>query len=85
MTLLENREMSARDISKAVSIEERLVYEHLGHIRRSLVNKNKQLIIQPYKCLLCGYLFKDRKRLDRPGKCPKCKQGHLQAALYHIN
>jgi transcriptional regulator len=82
--LLENGEMSARDISKAVSVEERLVYEHLAHIKRSLSVRGNTLIVKPYECLVCGYLFKDRKRLQRPGKCPQCKQGHIQGALFHI-
>jgi len=82
--LLEAEEMSARDISKAVSIEERDVYEHLVHIKRSLANTGKALMVIPYECLVCGYIFKDRKRYQRPGRCPKCKQGHLQGALFHI-
>jgi predicted Zn-ribbon and HTH transcriptional regulator len=84
ISLLEKEEMSAKEISKAVSIREKEVYEHLEHVRRSLKNRKKKLVVNPFRCGLCDYVFKDRKRFARPGRCPQCKQGRIMAATYRI-
>ena len=84
MSLLKNHEMNAREISKALGIREKTVYEHLEHIRYSIKPQKKKLIIHPFHCLVCDYIFKDRKRLSRPGRCPQCKQGHIEAATFKI-
>jgi len=82
--LLSNHEMDAREISREVGIREKEVYEHLVHIAKSLAAKGKALLIQPSRCLSCGYVFKDRKRFTRPGRCPHCKKTHLQSPAYYI-
>ena len=84
ISLLKNHEMNAREISKALGIREKTVYEHLEHIRHSIKPQNKKLMIHPFHCLICDYIFKDRKRLSRPGRCPQCKQGHIEAATFKI-
>lgn len=82
--LLEKQEMSARDLSRELGIREREVYDHLSHLERSVIGKGKKLTVCPWQCLKCGYVFTDRKRLTRPGRCPRCKHSHMKAALYFI-
>jgi len=82
--LLKNQEMDARELSREVSIREKEVYDHLTHIARSLAVKGNTLNIQPAQCLSCGYVFKDRQRFTRPGRCPRCKKSHLQSPAYFI-
>jgi hypothetical protein len=84
IALLIEGEMSARELSQAMSIREKEVYDHLPHIARSLAVQNKKLIIQPAQCLSCGYIFEDRKRFTRPGRCPRCKKSHLDVPMYRI-
>ena len=84
IVLLIEGEMSAKELSQAVGIREKEVYEHLPHIARSLAVQNKKLIIQPAQCLSCGYIFEDRKRFTRPGRCPHCKKSHLDVPTYRI-
>ena len=82
--LLADAEMDARQLSGEVGIKEKEVYDHLAHIARSLASKDKCLIIQPSRCLRCGYIFADRRRLTRPGRCPHCKASHLQNPVFSI-
>jgi len=82
--LLSEGQMDAGELSRALSIREKEVYEHLAHIARSLEVKGKALLIQPSRCLSCGYVFKDRKRFTRPGRCPRCRRSHLQNPFYYI-
>ncbi len=81
---LSNHAMRAIDISQALGIMEKEVYNHLPHIARSVAKSSKKLIIHPSECLKCGYVFKDRKRFTRPGRCPECKGSHIQRPYYEI-
>ncbi len=82
--ILSKDEMNARELSKALGIREKEVFEHLSHIARSLAARGKKLNVQPYSCLGCGYVFQDRKRFNRPSRCPRCKDSRLQEATYRI-
>jgi len=82
--ILRQEELNAIDISQMVSVLEKEVYEHLAHISRSLKAKNKKLLVDPYCCLSCGFVFRDRHRFSRPGRCPKCREGHIRMATYRI-
>lgn len=82
--LLSEEEMNAMELSQALGIQEKEVYEHLPHIARSVAAQGKKLIVRPFRCLACGYVFKDRKRFTRPGRCPQCKEGRIQRATWRI-
>jgi predicted Zn-ribbon and HTH transcriptional regulator len=82
--VLGKTEMSARELSQAMGIREKEVYEHLSHIARSAAAQGKKLIVQPFRCRSCGYVFQDRKRLTRPSRCPRCKKSHLEEATYRV-
>ena len=83
--LLINAEMSARELSQAVGVREKEVYEHLFHIGRSVTARKKRLAIIPSRCLGCDYVFKNRKRFTSPGRCPRCKGEHIQNPAYRIH
>lgn len=76
--------MNSIDISQEIGIKEKEVFEHIAHIAQSAQRQGKRLVIHPSKCLKCGYVFKERKRLTRPGRCPKCKGTWVQRPEYEI-
>ncbi|MDY6853824.1 MAG: transcriptional regulator [Thermodesulfobacteriota bacterium] len=82
--LLSEKDMNVRELSQAAGIREKDVYGHLSHISRSIANKGQKLIVQPFCCLVCGYVFKNRKRFNCPSRCPNCKGEHLQRPTYRI-
>lgn len=82
--LLREEELDAKDLSGLLSIREKDVYEHLPHVVRSLGASDEELVVTPYCCLKCDYVFKKRSRLDRPGRCPRCKDGHIRMATYMV-
>jgi predicted Zn-ribbon and HTH transcriptional regulator len=84
IALLSEEEMGARDISQSLGIREKEVYAHLPHISRSVAARGKRLVILPARCLGCGFVFEDRRRFTRPGRCPRCKGTHLQIPMYRI-
>lgn len=82
--LLTEQEMSARQLSQALAIREREVYDHLPFIARSLVGQGKKLVALPFSCMDCGHVLKDRKRWSRPGRCPNCRKSHLQEPRFRV-
>lgn len=84
MESLKGRPLSSRDISAAVHISVKEVYEHLEHIRRSLNKREHHLTIAPAECKKCGFIFKKRERLKKPGKCPLCRSESVEEPLFSL-
>lgn len=78
ITLLRAGEITAREISTAVGIREKDVYQHLEHILQSCRHENEQLRIGPAVCKGCGFIFRKRTRLTKPGKCPVCRESSIE-------
>lgn len=85
VALLDQKEMTARELSQMLGIREREVYDHLFHVARSVAARGKRrLTILPFRCLSCGYLFEERRRFTRPSRCPKCKRTRLEIPTYRL-
>jgi len=85
--ILEEGERSARDISRDAGIPEKDVYGHLEHIRKSLKSLKQGgpgLRVTPAECKQCGFVFKKRERLTKPGKCPVCRGTSIIEPLFSI-
>ncbi len=81
---LKGRPLSPREISSAVRISVKEVYDHLEHIRRSLSKREHHLKIIPAECKKCGFTFKKRERLTKPGKCPVCRSESIEEPLFSL-
>ena len=84
IALLKAEECGVRDISQALHIAEKEVGDHLAHIRRSLSTSHQTLEIRPSECLACGFVFKDRRRFSRPGRCPRCRRTRISMPRFRI-
>jgi len=76
--------LSAKELSGAVHVSEKDVYDHLEHIERSTHKAGHQLTVIPAECLKCGFVFKKRERLKKPGRCPVCRGEQIQEPLFGI-
>ena len=81
---LKDQTLSAKDISAEVHVSEKDVYEHLEHIERSTHATGHQLTVIPAECEKCGFVFKKRERLKKPGRCPVCHGEKIQEPLFSI-
>jgi len=81
---LKQADFSARELSKAVSIREKEIYDHLQHIEKSAKNKGYKFKVFAAQCISCGYTFKKRDRLTRPGRCPICKKEQIDPPRFQI-
>ncbi|MBI5599784.1 MAG: transcriptional regulator [Deltaproteobacteria bacterium] len=84
IALIEKTPMTARDISAAVRVSERDVYRHLEHIQRTFRSAGKTLVVTPARCRHCGFVFRKRERLTKPGRCPLCRKGPIDEPLFSV-
>lgn len=84
MALLSDREMDARGLSEELRVKEKEIYDHLPHVERSVASSGGRFIVNPSECLLCGYVFENRRRLTRPSRCPQCRRSKLQNPSFRI-
>lgn len=84
IALLHDQEMDARDLSQELGLKEKEVYEHLVHVERTVTAAGGRFVVTPSQCLLCGYVFEDRRRVTRPGRCPQCRRSKIQNPSFRI-
>jgi predicted Zn-ribbon and HTH transcriptional regulator len=84
ISVLRGQKASARDISSEVRISEKEAYEHLEHILRTVNKRDYSLIITPAECRKCGFVFRKRDKLKKPGKCPLCHGELIKEPLFSI-
>ena len=68
-----------RELSADVGVSEREIPEHLEHLARSLHAEGTRLSIEPARCRKCGFEFREKVQLTRPGKCPRCRATRIAA------
>jgi transcriptional regulator len=84
ISLLEGKTFSSKEISVEVSVSEKEVYEHLEHIQRTINKREHNFIVTPAVCKKCGFVFRKRDRLKKPGKCPMCRNEVIQEPLFSV-
>ena len=82
VSILENNNLSAKDISSYVMIPEKDVYDHLAHIQKN--KRDYPLHITPAMCMKCSFVFRKRERLKKPSKCPVCRGTLIEEPLFSI-
>ncbi|MEW6328320.1 MAG: ArsR family transcriptional regulator [Thermodesulfobacteriota bacterium] len=85
MSLLVGQPFSAREISAELRISEKEVLYHLEHIRMAIRKGKEALLITPPACKKCGFEFRKRERLTKPGKCPVCRSEQIQEPRFSIS
>jgi predicted Zn-ribbon and HTH transcriptional regulator len=75
---------TARDLSRRVGISEHDVPGHLMHLTRSLRSRGEQLVIEPARCLDCGFVYSRREKPARPSHCARCRGTRLTLPEFSI-
>jgi len=84
ISVLKGKTLSSKDISAAVKVSEKEVNAHLEHIQKTTNKKGLALIITPAECRKCGFVFRKREKLKKPGKCPICSGELIKQPLFSI-
>jgi hypothetical protein len=84
--LLAGTRLSSYQLAQMLGIPERRVEEHLTHVVKSLArDPGRRFVLEPSACLDCGYVFLDRTKLTKPGRCPRCRSEGTSAPRYGID
>lgn len=70
---------TAKDISKALGIQEKDAYYHMEHVAKTF-GKGFHVILP--ECRKCGFVFS--KRTGKPSKCPECSSTWITEPEYYI-
>ena len=85
ISYLKRGPLTIRDISQSAGIMEKDVFHHLEFIEKTVRTQKNRIQMEPYYCLNCGFEFKNRKNIKKPGKCPACRGGRVAPAIFWID
>lgn len=76
---------SSRQLAELVGVPERQVEDHLTHVAKSVArDRTRRFVMEPSCCRDCGFVFRERTRLTRPSRCPRCRSEALSPPRYGI-
>ncbi|HDQ59867.1 MAG TPA: ArsR family transcriptional regulator [Candidatus Woesearchaeota archaeon] len=84
MGILEKQEMTLKQLAEHFAITPKEISEDLKHISQTIKAGHKKLVQRWAVCNSCGFVFKERKRLSRPTKCPECRSEDISEQKFSI-
>ncbi|MDE3018645.1 MAG: transcriptional regulator [Nitrospirota bacterium] len=76
---------SSRQLAELVGIPERQVEDHLSHLIKSLGrDRARRFVMDPSACQDCGFVFRERTRLTKPSRCPRCRSEAVSPPRFGI-
>ena len=83
--LLTGTRLSSHQLAQMLGIPERQVEDHLTHVVKTLArDKSRRFVLEPAACPDCDFVFRERTKLTRPGRCPRCRREQITAPRYGI-
>ncbi len=83
--LLTGTLLSSHQLAQLLGIPERQVEEHLTHIVKTIArDPSRTFLLGPSECQGCAFTFRDRTRLTRPSRCPRCRNEAITSPRYGI-
>jgi predicted Zn-ribbon and HTH transcriptional regulator len=77
--------LSSRQLAELIGAPEREIEDHLAHLVKSLGrDRGRRFILEPSSCQDCGFLFRERRRLTRPSRCPTCRSESIAPPRFGI-
>ena len=80
--ILQQNKQTAQQLANYFQTELKEIIEDLGHIKKSI--KTKKLKISPAFCKSCNFVFKERSKISKPSKCPRCKSEWIEAQMFWV-
>lgn len=80
--LLKKEERTVKSLANIFATTPAEILEDLKHIEISI--KPLKLKYQPAFCKKCGFVFKERDKIKKPSKCPRCRAEWIKAQVFRI-
>ncbi|HSA63986.1 MAG TPA: hypothetical protein VLE25_04800 [Nitrospira sp.] len=83
--LLTGSRLSSYQLAQLLGLSERQVEDHLVHVVKTVArDRSRRFVLEPSDCQSCGFVFRDRTKLTRPSRCPRCRSESITAPRYGI-
>ena len=77
--------LSSHQLAQMLGVPERQVEDHLSHVVKTVArDRSRRFVLDPSTCQNCGFVFRDRSRLTRPSRCPRCHSEATTPPRYGI-
>ncbi len=84
--LIMGTRLSSHQLAQMLGIPERQVEEHLTHVVKTIArDKTRRFILDPARCQDCDFVFRNRRRLTSPSRCPHCRSEAIAVPRYGID
>ena len=85
MDLLCDARRSSYQLAQLLGISERQVEDHLSHVVQSVArDRTRRFVLESSTCMDCGFVFRDRRKLTKPSRCPSCRSEGITAPRYGL-
>lgn len=81
--LLRGGYATAAELARRIGAPLRRVVSDLEHVRRG-VKPGEKWVVRPAECLTCGFIFRERGRINNPSRCPHCRSEQIREAAFEI-
>jgi len=84
--LLRREALSFDALRALLGLAVRRLEEELRHVERSARGRGERLVVEPARCIACGFEFRDReaRHLHAPGRCPRCRSERITAPTFRL-
>lgn len=80
-TLQANRQ-TAQQLANYFQTTSKDILEDLQHIEKTI--RPKKLKIDPAHCKSCSFIFRERSKVSKPSKCPRCNSEWIEAQMFGV-
>jgi hypothetical protein len=81
--MLKNEAVSAQELASYFRCTLKEIEDDLQHIAKS-VRPAFELRMYPAVCRSCGFVFRERTKIRKPSRCPKCKSESIDFPKFRI-
>lgn len=63
------------ELREALAVPVHVLKSDLEHVEKSVRGAGKKLVVEPPRCLDCGFVFRGRgqRHFHAPSRCPECR------------
>ncbi len=81
IAILTEQKITLQELANKYKVEMADLAEDIVHIRFSFKDKFR---MHPAICNYCGFVYREREKVKKPTKCPKCKHEDIVPPLFWI-
>ena len=82
--ILEKEKHTVKQLSDYFGVPVADIIEDLKHIRQTLKPMHRKLVEQNPLCKHCGFDFRNREKLSRPSRCPRCRSEDITEPVFWV-